>query len=42
MIKLVNPECDARIKGKIVIAIKDKMVIKLVEMAHNKKFQDLM
>ena len=36
MIKLVNPECDARRKGKIVIAIKDKKVIIKVEMGHNK------
>ena len=36
MIKLVNAECDARRKGKIVIVIKDRKVIIKVEMGHNR------
>ena len=36
MIKLVNPECDVRRKGKIVIVIKDKKIIIKVEMGHNR------
>ena len=36
MIKLVNPECDARRKGSIIIAIKDMKIIKEVKMDHNR------